>query len=59
MYKTLNTRVTIIGVIVWDQKDEIAVNESASMTLTEFSNYTTKTIHGEMNLYNDNAQLIT
>ena len=59
MYKTLNTRVALISVVVWNVFDMVQVNSVPEITLTEFKKYTADVLQGSLKLSLDNAQLIT
>lgn len=59
MYKTLNTRVALISVVVWNVFDMVQVNSVPEITLAEFKKYTADVLQGSLKLSLDNAQLIT
>ncbi|XP_057305646.1 zinc metalloproteinase-disintegrin-like EoMP06 [Hydractinia symbiolongicarpus] len=59
VYKTMNTRIALTGVIVWNVVDKIHVTEKAGDTLGEFRKYSVDVIHGSLNLNPDNIQLLS
>jgi len=62
VYKTLNTRIALIGVVVFDGENQFVVSSSADKTLGAFENYVATKIHGnpEFGYLNpDNSQLIS
>lgn len=59
VYKTMNTRVALTNVIVWDEGDIITISMDAGDVLRQFKSYTADVLHKQMKLYPDNAQLIT
>ena len=59
VYKTMNTRVALKNVIVWDRIDMIDVTDNAGAVLRQFKEYTASVINEKEKLYPDNTQLIT
>lgn len=59
VYKTINTRVALKSVIVWDKMNIITITPNAGTLLKEFKQYSVDVLHNRMKLYPDNAQLIT
>jgi len=59
IFKTIQIRVAVIGLIVWDKQDMINISTSAGVTLNNFKKYSLDTINGQMKIIHDNAQLIT
>ena len=59
VYKTMNTRVVLKKVIVWDKMNVVTITPNAGIMLKEFKQYSADVLHDELKLYPDNAQLIT
>ncbi|XP_066932758.1 zinc metalloproteinase-disintegrin-like VLAIP-B [Clytia hemisphaerica] len=59
VYKTMNTRVALTKVIVWNTMNMISITTNAGMMLGEFREYTSTVLNDKMKLYPDNAQLLT
>lgn len=57
MYKTINVRVTLVGMITWNVKDEIVVSGNARRTLERLSTYRFNDVM--KTIPNDNVQLMT
>lgn len=53
----LNIFVTLVGVIVWTERDEISLVPNGDTTLTNFLTYRRE--HIVIDHPNDNAQLLT
>lgn len=58
-YISLNTRVAVVGVIVWNNKNMATVSEDVSDTLVAIEDYTREVLLGNMKLKFDNVQLIS
>lgn len=56
-YRQLNIFVTLVGVVVWTDKDEIRLSEDGDATLTNFLKYRNEKLLPKY--HHDNAQLIT
>lgn len=59
VYKTLDTRVALTGVVVWNIFDKIKVSVNSGETLREFRKYTSEVLRGALNLVLDSAQLVS
>ena len=57
LYAPLNIFVTLVGVEVWTEFDEITLSEDASTTLENFMEYRREKLFTSMP--NDDAQLLT
>lgn len=57
LYMPLNIFVTLVGVIVWTERNEIALVSNGDTTLTNFLTYRRE--HIVIDHPNDNAQLLT
>ncbi|KAG8230722.1 hypothetical protein J437_LFUL010823, partial [Ladona fulva] len=57
LYVPLNIFVALVGVVVWQEHDEISLNENGDTTLTNFLHYRRGRLVKEHP--NDNAQLLT
>ncbi|XP_075062002.1 zinc metalloproteinase-disintegrin-like protein H3 [Mixophyes fleayi] len=57
VYKSINTIVALIGIEIWDNKNQVEVNGSAPGNLDRFSAWGKESILPRVT--NDNAQLIT
>lgn len=59
VYKTINTRVALKNVIVWDKMNIITITPNPGTMLKEFKQYSVDVLHNRLKFYPDNAQLIT
>ncbi|XP_075986793.1 uncharacterized protein LOC142983687 [Anticarsia gemmatalis] len=57
VYSPLNIFIALVGVVVWNESDEIDLEEDGDRTLTNFLGYRKSTLVRD--LPNDNAQLLT
>ena len=57
MYKTINVRVTLVGMVTWNVKDEIIVSTNSRLTLESLSTYRFNDVMKA--IPNDNVQLMT
>ncbi|XP_018421920.1 PREDICTED: disintegrin and metalloproteinase domain-containing protein 15 [Nanorana parkeri] len=56
-YRTVNIRVILVGVEVWNQKDQITVSSDPAETLNHFLSWREKELLRR--IHHDNAQLLT
>ncbi|XP_060806966.1 disintegrin and metalloproteinase domain-containing protein adm-2 [Amyelois transitella] len=59
VYSPLNIFISLVGVVVWTERDEIVLEENGDTTLTNFLHYRRKVLLTDKRLRNDNAHLIT
>ena len=57
LYVPLNIFVALVGVVIWTERDEIALETNGDKTLTSFLTYRKEKLVKEHP--NDNAQLLT
>lgn len=59
VYKTMNTRIAVMNVVVWNLYNMATISKGAGETLGDFEKYTRDVLHDELKLTFDNAQLIS
>ena len=59
-YKTIDTRVVVTNLIVWDRNEKI-LDESSGVdaSLEQFTKYVRSEINGKLNLHYDHVPLLT
>lgn len=59
MYKTMNVRVAIATLEIWNEKDQFNVTNNTVHTLAEFRAYNLQTLQMEQRGEHDAAHMIT